>query len=46
VRGRHWFLVLLLVAAVGAAAYAIGLPYVVVYVIRGVVRHLAYHHGG
>jgi hypothetical protein len=38
----RWFLVLIVVAAVSAAAYAVGLPSPVVYVIRGVARHYAY----
>ena len=44
-RGR-WFLVLVLVAVVGALAYAVGLPSPLVYVIRGVLRHFVYSHGG
>jgi hypothetical protein len=40
----RWFLVLLLVAVVGALAYAVGLPSPVVYVVRGVLRHFAYSH--
>lgn len=40
----RWLLVLVLVAAVGVIAYGVGLPYPVVYVVKGVVRHLAGGH--
>lgn len=41
VRGR-WLIALVIVALVGTASYAIGLPYPVVYVVRGIARHFAY----
>lgn|GEM_PF-6360473 len=40
----RWLYALVVVAAVGTAAYAAGLPYPLVYVLRGIARHLA--HGG
>lgn len=41
-RSYRWLLALAVVAAVGTAAYAAGLPYPVVYVLRGIARHFAY----
>lgn len=44
-RGSRWFFALVLAAAAGALAYAVGVPYPVVYVVRGVVRHVVYSFG-
>ena len=37
----RWFLAIVLAAAAGSAAYALGLGSEVAYVVRAVVRHLA-----
>jgi hypothetical protein len=42
----RWVGVIFFGAAVGAALYAVGVPSVLVYIIRGVLVHLAYSHGG
>lgn len=41
-----WFVVLLVCAAIGAVLYSVGVPSWGVYIVRGVVHHLAYTHGG
>jgi hypothetical protein len=47
VNRRRWFFVLLLGAAIGTVLYSVGVPYPIVYIVRGIATHFAYsYHGG
>jgi TRAP-type uncharacterized transport system fused permease subunit len=39
-----WFFLLVLCAVIGVVLYGFGVPYWAVYIVRGIVRHFAYHH--
>jgi len=41
-----WFAVLCACALIGVVLYSFGVPSWLVYIVRGVFRHVAYHHGG
>jgi len=45
-RSYRWFVVLVACGLLGVVLYSFGVPYWLVYIARGVLRHVAYGHGG